>query len=268
LSGNGRLAGKVALVTGAARGTGEAIARRFVDEGARVVIGDVQQEAGRAVAEDLGAAAEFVDLDVTSEDGWAAAVDATVRRFGALDVLVNNAAVLHLAALEDTSLADFERLFRVNLAGPFLGIRAVAPQLRAAGGGSIVNVASVDALQGKNGVAAYASTKWGLRGLTRVAAVELGQAGIRVNTVCPEAGSGDMIRPYVPDAIEDPSVVHGWGFRFLPYQKDRPHAERLGDIAAMVLFLASDESRSCTGHDYVVDGGNTELHRIKGAPGA
>ncbi len=263
----GRLEGKVALVTGAARGTGEVIARRFVDEGARVAIGDVLDEPAAQVAASLGDAAMALHLDVTSPEDWRAAVDATVARFGKLDVLVNNAAVLHLAALEDTPPDAFERLLRVNLMGPFLGMQAAAPALRDAGRGAIVNVGSVDALQGKNGVAAYAASKWGLRGLAKVAAVELGRGGTRVNTVCPEAGSGDMIRPYVPEGV-DPEFVHGLGQPFLRYQRDREHGERLGDVANMVLFLASDESLSCTGSDFAVDSGNTELNRVKGAPGA
>jgi len=263
----GRLEGKVALVTGAARGTGEVVARMFASEGARVAVGDVLDEPASAVAKQLGEAGLALHLDVTSEADWSRAVQQVRDSFGGLDVLVNNAAVLHLAALEETSAEDFERLLRVNLLGPFLGIRAVAPAMRERGRGSIVNVSSVDGLQGKNGVAAYASSKWGVRGLAKVAAVELGRSGIRVNTVCPEAGSGQMIAPYLPEGI-DPESVHGWGQPFLRYQRDRAAGERLGDIARMILFLASDESLSCTGGDFPVDSGNTQLKRVKGAPGA
>jgi 3alpha(or 20beta)-hydroxysteroid dehydrogenase len=262
----GRLDGKVALVTGAARGTGEATARLFVAEGARVLIGDVRSEEGAAAARALGPAAAFEPLDVTSETDWARAVAACVERFGRLDVLVNNAAVLHLAALEDTALADFERVVRVNQVGPFLGMRAVAPVLRAGGGGSIVNVASVDALQGKNGVVAYAATKWALRGMTKVAAAELGRDGIRVNAVCPEAGSAEMIAPYVPAGV-DPRSIHAFGQPFLPRQRERSVEQRLRDVALMILFLASDESLSCTGGDFPVEGGNASLRRARGAPG-
>ncbi|MDJ0785645.1 MAG: SDR family oxidoreductase [Myxococcota bacterium] len=263
----GRLADKVALVTGAARGTGELVARRFVAEGARVVLGDVLEAEAGAVAKDLGDAACALRLDVTSEEDWQAAIETTNERFGGLDVLVNNAAILHLEALVDTPPERFQALLQVNLYGPFLGIRAAAGAMTERGGGSIVNVCSVDGVQGKNGVAAYASSKWGLRGLTRVAAVELGRAGIRVNTVCPEAGSTHMIGPYVPEGV-DPGIVHGFGQPFLPYQRERTNDERLGDIVSMILFLASDESRSSTGSDFLVDSGNTQLKRVKGAPGA
>lgn len=266
-AGAGRLAGKVAIVTGAARGTGELVARRFVAEGARVVLGDVLEAEAAAVAKDLGDAALALALDVTSEPSWAHAVETTRERFGQIDVLVNNAAILHLAALEDTPPERFEAVLRVNLFGPFLGIQAVAAPMGESGGGSIVNVCSVDGLQGKNGVAAYASSKWGLRGLTRVAAVELGRSGIRVNTVCPEAGSTHMIGPYIPDGV-DADLIHGWGQPFLPYQRERSNDERLGDIVSMVLFLASDESRSSTGADFACDSGNATLKRVKGAPGS
>src|SRR5687767_11175824 len=185
----GRLDGKVVIVTGAARGTGAATAQVLVEEGARVVLGDVDAEGVAAQAERHGKSTRWLALDVGSEEAWARAVALALSEFGAVDGLVNNAAVLHLAAIEDTRAADFERLVRVNQIGPFLGIRAVVAPMREQGRGSIVNVSSVDGLAGKNGVVAYASTKWALRGITRVAALELGRWGIRVNTVCPEAGS-------------------------------------------------------------------------------
>ncbi|MDH3685848.1 MAG: SDR family oxidoreductase [Myxococcales bacterium] len=263
----GRLNGNVAIVTGAARGTGEATARRFVEEGARVVVADVDVAGGEAVAKELGDAARFERLDVGAEDEWARVVGATVERWGALDVLVNNAALLHLAALEDTTPEDFERLVRVNQIGPFLGIRAATEPMRAAGGGSIVNVSSVDGRAGKNGVVAYASTKWALRGITRVAALELGRFGIRVNAVCPEAGSIDMIRPYLPEGLDFERIMASQQ-PVLATQRGRTTAERIGDVAAMVLFLASDESASCTGSDFTVDGGNTAGKIVKGAPGS
>ncbi len=262
----GRMDGKVTLITGAARGTGEVTSRLFAAEGARVVVADVLDDRGEAVAKDLGDAGAFVHLDVTSESDWARAVDAARERFGRLDVLVNNAGVLHMAAIEDTQLADFERVVRVNQVGPFLGMRAVAPALREAGGGAIVNISSVDGLRAHNGIVAYAASKWAVRGMTKVAAIEFGKWGIRVNAVCPEAGSGDMIAPYVPEGV-DPTLVHGFSQPFLPYQRDRGHEERLRDVAWMVLFLASDESRSCTGGDFPVESGNTAGRRQRGAPG-
>jgi 3alpha(or 20beta)-hydroxysteroid dehydrogenase len=263
----GRVEGKVAIVTGAARGTGEATARLLAREGARVVVADILEEPARIVAVELGPAGVFERLDVTSEDDWRRVVDATVAREGRIDVLVNNAAVLHMAAIEDTALADYERIVRVNQVGTFLGIRAVAPVMKRAGRGSIVNVASIDGMSAKNGIVAYAASKWAVRGMTRVAALELGQRGIRVNAVCPEAGNALMMRPYVPDAI-DVELAASFSQRVLKTQMKRPLAEKIGDVAYMILFLASDESASCTGADFLVDGGNLSGTRIKGAPGA
>jgi 3alpha(or 20beta)-hydroxysteroid dehydrogenase len=263
----GRLDGKVALVTGAARGTGEATARRFAAEGARVVLGDVRDELGQAVAKDIGDAAAYAHLDVTSESDWSRALQATLDRFGRIDVLVNNAGLLHLAALEDTPLDVLERLIRVNQVGPFLGIRAVIAPMREAGGGSIVNVSSVDGLSAKNGVAAYASTKWALRGITKVAALELGRFGIRVNAVCPEAGNFEMVRPFMPPQVTW-EVFAGYSYKVLPSQGKRSNAELVGDIVNMILFLASDESRSCTGGDFPVESGHTAGKILKGAPGS
>ena len=263
----GRLEGKVAIVTGAARGTGAATAARFVEEGARVVIADVNRDGGQRTADALGKAAAYVETDVTSEASWRRCVAEAEERFGPLNVLVNNAAVLHLASLEDTTGEDFERLLRVNTIGPFLGIRAAVPAMREAGGGSIVNVSSIDGLAAKNGVVAYATSKWGVRGLTKVAAVELGKYGIRVNVVCPEAGSLDMLKPYLPPGI-DPEKIDAGAHRLLSYQSERKNAERLSDVANMILFLASDESRSCTGADFAVDSGYTMGRMLKGVPGS
>ncbi len=262
----GRLDDKVAIVTGAARGTGAQIAKLFVEEGARVLLADVQEELGQETTKDLGDAAHFVRLDVTRESDWANAIDEATGRFGGLDVLVNNAGILLMAAIEDTSLEDYERIIGVNQIGPFLGIRAVTPVLRERGGGAIVNIASVDGLRAKNGESAYASSKWAMRGLTRVAALELGKWNIRCNVVCPEQGSTEMTAPYVYEGV-DPALAQSFTHPFLRYQRDRTPEERMRDIAYMVLFLASDESRSCTAGDYVVDSGNTAGWRIKGTPG-
>jgi 3alpha(or 20beta)-hydroxysteroid dehydrogenase len=263
----GRVAGKIAIVTGAARGTGEAAARLLAREGARVVLADVLEELGRQAAKEIGAPARFERLDVTSEEDWRRVVEDTVAREGQVDVLVNNAAVLHMAAIEDTTLAEYERVVRVNQVGTFLGIRAVAPVMKQAGRGSIVNVASIDGMSAKNGIVAYAASKWAVRGMTRVAALELGQRGIRVNAVCPEAGNADMMRPYIPAEV-DVELAASFQQRVLKTQMKRPLAEKIGDVARMILFLASDESASCTGADFLVDGGNLAGTRIKGAPGA
>jgi len=262
----GRLAGKVAIVTGSARGTGEVVARRFVAEGARVVVADVLEEAGEAVARSLGDAAWFRRLDVSDEADWAAGVADTLARFGAVDVLVNNAAVLHMAAIVDTTPEDFLRVVRVNQLGTFLGVRAVVEAMKAAGGGSIVNVSSVDGLRGQNGVVAYVSTKWAVRGITRVAALELGRFGIRVNAVCPEAGSAHMVAPYAPPGVDIEKVLPHMQ-PALAYQRKRPLSELLDDVASVILFLASDESRSCTGSDFPCEGGNTAGRIVKGVAG-
>jgi 3alpha(or 20beta)-hydroxysteroid dehydrogenase len=262
-----RLDGKVAIVTGAARGTGEAIARLFVAEGARVLLADVRDADGARIASELGPAASYRHLDVTSEADWERAVADAEKSHGALHVLVNNAAVLHMAALADTTLEDFERVVRVNQTGTFLGIRAAKPALERAGGGSIVNISSVDGLGGKNGIVAYASSKWGVRGITKVAALELGKFGIRVNAVCPEAGSAEMIAPYIPAGIDVEKVL-AHSHPVLPKTKSRRQSERILDVARMVLFLASDESGSCTGGDFPVEGGNTAGKIVRGAPGA
>ncbi len=262
----GRLDGKVALITGAARGTGEQIARMFAAEGARVVIGDVMEEAGRAVAKQIGDAAHFVRLDVTSAADWQRAIHETTAHFGKLNVLVNNAGLLHMATVEDTTQEAFERLFRVNQLGPFLGMKLATPALKAAGGGSIVNIASIDALSAKNGIVAYAGTKWALRGMTRVAALELGRFGIRANTVCPEVGGPGMRAPYVPAGV-DPEKILAYAHGVIPYNRKREPVELIRDVARMVIFLASDESLSCTGADYAVDAGGTAGKLDKFGPG-
>jgi 3alpha(or 20beta)-hydroxysteroid dehydrogenase len=252
----GRLSGKVALVTGSARGTGEQIARLFAGEGARVTLADVLVSEGEAVAKDLGDAAGFARLDVGDEGEWKQAVAQTVERFGRLDVLVNNAAILAMKPFEETTLSDFERHVRVNQIGPFLGMQAAVPAMKQAGGGSIVNICSVDGLSAKPQIVAYAATKWALRGMTRVAALELGKHGIRANTVCPEVGGPAMRAPYVPDGIDVEKTL-AFAHGIIPYQRKREPIELVRDVARMALFLASDESLSCTGADYPVDAGWT-----------
>ncbi|HEU4429008.1 MAG TPA: SDR family oxidoreductase [Myxococcota bacterium] len=257
-----RLDGKVALITGGARGTGEQTARLFVAEGARVAIGDVLEPEGRAVAKSLGDAAHFVPLDVTREASWEHAIEETRARFGRLNVLVNNAGLLHRGPIEDTTPEAFERLFRVNQLGPFLGIKAAAPVMKACGGGSIVNISSIDGLTAHNNLIAYVATKWALRGMTRVAALELGVHGIRVNAVCPEVGGPAMRAPYVPAGV-DPEKILAVTHDVIPYNRTREPVELIRDVARMVLFLASDESLSCTGADYAVDAGGSAGKRTK-----
>ena len=262
----GRVEGKVAIVTGAAQGTGAVVARLLAAEGARVVLADIREDAGREVAAGIGSEAHFVSLDVTREEDWQRGVAAAVERFGGVDVLVNNAAVLLLAALDQTTREDFLRLVAVNQLGPFLGMRAVFAGMKARGGGSIVNIASTDGIKGMNGVGAYASTKWGLRGLTKSGAMEFGPHRIRVNAVCPEAGNPNMSAPFLPGNPDLSEVPHQMMQAILRAPSGREPESRLRDVANMVLFLASDESLSCTGGDYMVDAGLTAGHRQEGIP--
>jgi 3alpha(or 20beta)-hydroxysteroid dehydrogenase len=245
---------------------GEVTARKFVAEGARVLLGDILDQQGESVAEELGAAARYVRLDVRSEADWEHAVATATSEFGALHVLVNNAAILHVAALSDHTLDDFRRIVEVNQIGPFLGTRAVIEPMKAAGGGSIINISSVDGLEGMNGVAAYASSKWGLRGFGKVAALELGRFGIRVNTVCPGSGSLEMILPFLPKDPLPSEVAAAHPRPVLSHQKPLKRHEKLEEIAGLIVFLASDQSRSCTGGDYPIDSGYTAGKIIPGAP--
>ncbi len=242
----GRLDGKVAIITGAARGQGEAEARLFAAEGARVVLGDVLDAEGGAVADALGEGALYTHLDVTSEADWAGAVALALARFGRLDALVNNAGVLLASPLRDTRRADFERVLAVNLVGPFLGIQAVVEAMSAAGGGSIVNVSSVSGFVGTVGQAAYASSKFGLRGLTKVAAVELGALGIRVNSIHPGVIDTPMNRVPELDDVDWDGIVEA-----LPISRQGTPE----DIARLALFLCSDDASYSTGSEFTSDGG-------------
>ncbi|WP_007024621.1 glucose 1-dehydrogenase [Saccharomonospora iraqiensis] len=250
----GRLSGKVALITGAARGQGAAAARRFVDEGARVMVTDVTDDEGKDLAAALGDAAGYEHLDVTDEAQWSAVVARTVAEFGSLDVLVNNAGLLHFAELEHTALADYERVVRVNQTGTFLGMRSVVEPMTAAGGGSIVNVSSVEGLAGMPLVSAYTASKFAIRGMTKVAALELGDKGIRVNSIHPGMIDTDMVRTALGGDVDaSPAVV-----RLALKRMGRPE-----EIAAMAAFLACDDSSYCTGGEFPVDGGATATHALR-----
>jgi 3alpha(or 20beta)-hydroxysteroid dehydrogenase len=243
----GRLDGKVAVITGAARGQGEAEARRFVEEGARVLLTDVLDEEGAAVAADLGDAAAYRHLDVTSEDEWAAAIADADERFGPVSVLVNNAGILDFGPVAKQDVERFRRVIDVNLTGTMLGIKSVIPSMRAAGGGSIINISSNSGIWGIPQAAAYCSSKWAVRGLSKAAALELGKHGIRVNSVHP----GGVDTPMTRMPGHDPNEA--------PWAKALPLG-RFGlpdEIAAVVTFLASDEASYVTGAEWSVDGGAT-----------
>jgi 3alpha(or 20beta)-hydroxysteroid dehydrogenase len=260
-----RLAGKRVLVTGGARGVGEAIARHAIEAGARVVVADVLDEAGRAVTDSLGSDATYVHLDVAREDDWVAAVPAITRALGGLDGLVNNAAILHMGAIEEIPLDEARRVIDVNLFGVFLGVRMCAPLLRGAGGGSIVNIGSIDGVHGMNSIVVYSATKWGVRGITKSAAAELGRDGIRVNTINPSLGSSDMFAPFSPrfdweryQRTAPPPKL---------YRDGQPYEVSTDDTAKMTVFLLSDDSTGCTGGDFSVDAGFTSGIYCDGLPG-
>ncbi len=239
----GRLVGKVAIITGAARGQGAAEARRFAAEGASVVLTDVLDTDAKAVAEDIGPAAMALAHDVGKEADWAAVVQAATDTFGGVDILVNNAAIYWTRPLMEEVASDVERLFRVNLLGAMLGMQAVVPAMRVRGGGSIINISSYAGTRGLYRHGAYGMSKWGLRGLTQIAAVEFGADGIRVNTVLP----GSIDTAMLPVAREE------FESRFADVPLGRVGVA--DEIASAVLFLASDESSYLTGAELSVDGG-------------
>jgi 3alpha(or 20beta)-hydroxysteroid dehydrogenase len=244
------LDGKVALVTGAARGIGAATARLLAAEGARVAVADRREDEASVVVAELNQArpgsALFLPLDVTSESGWQVAIEQTEAVWSPINVLVNNAGIIRVAPLEQMTLENFRKVIDTNLVGTFLGLKYGAESLKRAGGGSIVNFSSVQGMEGRQGFTAYSASKFGIRGLTKSTAIELGPHNIRVNAVVPGPTKTKMIeRPGWADADYD--RMYG------KYPLSRmANAE---EIARMVLFLASDQSSFCTGGDYVVDGG-------------
>lgn len=252
----GKLDGRVVLISGAARGQGEQEARLFAAEGARVVIADVLDEQGEALAKELGEdVALFVHLDVSREADWQAAVAATKGAFGKIDGLVNNAGILRFNELVSTPLEEFQQVVQVNQVGAFLGIRNVAPEIEAAGGGTIVNTSSYTGLTGMAFVGAYAATKHAVLGLTRVAAVELAAKGIRVNAMCPGAVDTPMTNPAALDPDADPEetaeAVGALYKKLVPLGRiGRPE-----EVATLALFLTSDDSSYITGQPFVIDGG-------------
>jgi 3alpha(or 20beta)-hydroxysteroid dehydrogenase len=243
----GRLDGKVALITGGARGMGKSHVRHFVAEGAQVVFGDVRDDQGRYVAAGLGEqSCRYTHHDVTSEEDWAAAVALAVEAFGQLDVLVNNAGILTFATIAEMAPADFRRVLEVNTVGCWLGMKAVIDPMTKAGGGSIVNISSIEGFTGAAGLSAYSASKFAIRGMTKAAAAELAQFGIRVNSVHP---GGVLTRMIVESA-----GARSDGEAFLRSMPLGRFAEPV-EISRLVAYLASDESSYSTGSEFVADGG-------------
>ncbi|MSQ12623.1 MAG: glucose 1-dehydrogenase [Dehalococcoidia bacterium] len=246
----GRLDGKVALVSGAARGLGAAEARLFAQEGAKVILGDVLEVEGRRTAAEIGEAggqAVFLKLDVTKEEDWKRAVDLAVSRFGKLTTLVNNAGILRRGNVEETSVEQWDLVMDINVKGVFLGTKYAIPAMRKAGGGSIINTSSVAGLRG-GGATAYTTSKGAVRLLTKATAVQYGKDGIRCNSIHPGVIDTDMLA----DALNDPerraALVSGIALGRVAMPEE---------VATCVLFLASDESSYVTGSELVVDGGMT-----------
>ena len=239
----GRVEGKVALISGGARNIGGASARLLVAEGAQVVIGDVLDEEGQALADELGENARYVHLDVTSEEDWAAAVELATTTYGRLDVLFNNAGIFNGGLLQRYKREQWQEMLDVNLTGAFLGMKAATDALIAAGGGSIINTSSIEGLRGTPWAHGYVASKWGLRGLTKSAAMELAPHGIRVNSLHP----GRISTPATDQMPED----------LIPIPLGRPG--RVEEVATFVLFLASDEATFTTGSEFTMDGG-TVMH--------
>jgi len=241
----GRLDGKVALITGGARGQGAAEARLFAAEGAQVVITDVLDDDGKQTAADIGSAATFHHHDVTSEAEWTGIVESTLAEHGQLDVLVNNAGILAIAPLTMTTEEEYRRVIDVNQVGVFLGMKAVVPHMVERQSGSIVNISSVAGLRAAPGMIAYGASKWAVRGMTKTVAREVAPFGVRVNSIHPGIIDTPMLEEFDKWGIKDRVM------EMVPMARTAEAAE----VARLALFLASDESAYSTGSEFVIDGG-------------
>lgn len=242
-----RLLGKVAVITGAAQGMGESHARLFVEEGAKVVITDLNAERGNLLAEELGENAIFVKQNVTSADDWAAVVATAEEKFGPVNILVNNAGITMSKSILQTTEEEYRRILEINQVSVFLGIKEIIPSMQKAGAGSIINISSINGLVG--GAVGYTDSKFAVRGLTKAAALECAHYGIRVNSVHP----GVIATPMVVQ--EDTKAAVEEFSKHIPLKRVAEPAE----VSKLVLFLASDESSYSTGSEFVVDGGITAM---------
>lgn len=244
----GRVAGKVAIITGGASGMGKADAILLAREGASVVVADVNEAGGQAVAESIGENAQFLRLDVSDEDNWKAVIATTVEKFGRLDILVNNAGMIMLGNVVDTDLADWRKIHAVNSDGVFLGCKHAIPVMAESGGGSIINMSSVAAIHGQSFVAAYTSSKGAVRSLTKSVAM-----------FCKEQKNGIRCNSIHPDGVKTPMVVKVAMGKDVATQEDLDEVGTYGnmcepeDIANLVLYLASDESGFVNGSEMLID---------------
>lgn len=259
-SGRSGIRDKVIIVSGGARGIGGGVARLLASQGARVVIGDVLEAEGQALASDLGADAIFSRLDVTVEDHWRAIVAEAVARFGRVDALVNSAGIFASEALVDFDRAQFDHVLQVNLTGTFLGIKHAAPAIIAAGGGAIVNLSSTEGMQGSNSMGAYAASKWGVRGLTKVAAVELGRSGVRVNSIHPGPVNTEMVNPEGRPADQIALAL----LARMPVSR----VGNVAEVAELCAYLISDAAALITAAEITIDGGLTAGMFLPHRPGA
>lgn len=243
----GLLDGKVALITGGARGMGEAHVRLFLEEGARVVFGDVLEEEGKALAEETGAT--YVRHDVANQEEWGRAVGTAEELYGRLDILINNAGILKFRRIADMSLEDFDQVIGVNLKGTWLGIKSVIEPMKAAGRGSIVNISSIEGFVGAEGLSAYSASKFGVRGITKSAARELARFKIRVNSVHPGAINTSMaLDPDMMNEVDADAFVKSMVMK---------RFAKPVEVSHVVAFLASSRASYCTGSEFTVDGGLT-----------
>lgn len=254
-----KLENRTAIIAGGARGIGGATAELFIANGANVVIGDLLEEDGQALADKLGDKAIFSRLDVTDEAGWADMVKLAEDSFGGLDILVNCAGILSFGGIADIPSDEIRRTLDVNLFGTIIGTQAVIPALRKRGAGAIVNISSSDGLTASNGHAAYVASKWGVRGFTKAAALELGLENIRVNSIHP----GGV---YTPLANHRGVSREEFDKNFVLYAAQRGCDPE--EIAQGVLYLSCDDSRYCMGSELAIDGGLTAGHYYFGVPGA